>query len=222
MTPPTAGTRTITLERYTVKRLPKGVGPYTGIDTDGDGKRDEWRTNYQQVYVRRSKPHVVRLTPHHGFAKRITADELEAVKRIARKRGWDLKVKRDDITITRDRWPRLGGDLDCDPKLLDALQKTADTLDASIWVRSGKRTMAEQWALYNQLGPGIAAYPSANAPHVRGIAADCSIDGVNIGTWKSGRARAAMDRAGCCLPVGHESWHVQMKSTAAWAPNWRP
>jgi uncharacterized protein YcbK (DUF882 family) len=65
-------------------------------------------------------------------------------------------------------------------------------------------------------GHPLTAYPDANAPHVRGIAADCGIDGVNIGEYPG--AIEAMKAAGVCLPVASESWHCSLGADFAWRP----
>lgn len=99
-----------------------------------------------------------------------------------------------------------------DKKLMAALQAVAKDLDQDLYIISGKRTYAEQkrlWDLY-QAGKGNqAAYPNKNAPHIRGVAADTSVAGVNIGEYKN--ARKILDKHGLCLPVPGESWHIQGK-----------
>lgn len=221
---------TITLERFKVMKLSQGQAKYTGVDTDGDGRRDEWRSNWRTVYVQRApgKPDNVSLVPLDGYVKLLTDEEVDAVKRVAAKHKWQLSVKRSDLVFERDAYPNLGGDIDCEPELLRALQLVAGDLSrkegrkVTIWIRSGRRTMAEQWQLYNQLGPGIAAYPSLTAPHVRGVAADCGIDGVNIGAYKGGAAKPFMLNRGVCLRVAHENWHVERGPRSRWAPNHLP
>lgn len=120
----------------------------------------------------------------------------------------------------RNPYPNLSGDLDCSKDLLKRLQLVGKDLGKTIHIRSGKRTMGEQWSLYNTLGPDIAAYPSATAPHVRGIAADCGIDGINIGAYPG--ARQVMLKHGVNLRVRNENWHVEVGGRSTWAPNWLP
>lgn len=124
--------------------------------------------------------------------------------------GWRLK----------NPYPYLYGDMDCSKDLLIRLNKVGADLGKKIRIRSGRRTMAEQWELYNALGPKIAAYPSATAPHVRGIAADCGIDGINIGAYPG--ARQAMLKYDVCLRVANENWHVEVGGRDRWAKNWLP
>lgn len=116
-------------------------------------------------------------------------------------------------------YPHLVGDLDCNPDLLRRLDAVGRSLGATIRIRSGRRTMVEQQALWDQNmnpttgrpkpGHALTARPNANAPHVRGVAADCGIDGINIGAYPG--ARAAMREHGLCLNVSSENWHVQVE-----------
>ena len=209
------------LERYTVRKLGALQRPFRRVRENGAWV---WASNWQPVYVERGKPgRRVSTTPAHGFVRRLTRAEVDAVRRVARRRGWRLDVDRADLVIDVERWPHLEGDLDCDPLLLDALDAVGRELGVTVFVRSGRRSMAEQWALYNQLGPGIAAYPSESAPHVRGVAVDAGINGVDIGVWSGGRARPVLDQHGLCLRVSHEAWHVERDGViGTWAPNWRP
>jgi hypothetical protein len=66
-----------------------------------------------------------------------------------------------------------------EPTILARLRALAASLGKTITVTSGHRTLAQQSALYANRGsnPYPVAAPSANAPHIRGIAADASIDG---------------------------------------------
>jgi hypothetical protein len=192
---------TITLKRFIVTARPRTLSPYRRVD-------GEWVTNNKRVRVRRVKglSMAVALRYLHGYASLLTAAELEFVKTIARKRGWILTIRTRTLTIPR--WAWLDGDLDCSQDLLDRLNRVGKDLQRTVFVRSGRRTLAEQWELYRRLGPGIAAYPSATAPHVRGVAADCGIDGRDIGEVPG--ARNAMRRHGVCLPVPREDWHVEV------------
>lgn len=220
MTPTPSGTRR--LERTKVLYLRKGQAPYRPI-RDDDGKVVGQATTAEPLYVRRGKglsPHI-RTTGGKSYTWSMTNDELALARRVAAKYNWTLIERRADILLKPvDRWPHLDGDLDCNQQLLDKLDLVARDLGETILVRSGERTMDEQWALYNQLGPSIAAYPSATAPHVRGIAADCGINGVNIGAVKG--AREAMLKHGLCLRVANENWHVEVGSRSRWAANWLP
>lgn len=150
--------------------------------------------------------------------------QLTTAKRWAARRGLELVVR------VRNPYPHVEGDRDCNSNLLVALEKTAQILSAKhgrkivITIRSGRRTMAEQTALYNQnmQSPGrpkpghpLTAYPNAHAPHTLGIAADCGIEGKDIGDFPG--AIAALDQAGGCLPVSTEDWHVQLGENFAGA-----
>lgn len=97
------------------------------------------------------------------------------------------------------------GDTDYMPALGRALKRMSAATGVPISVNSGRRTMAEQTALYNKYLAGtgnLAAKPSPNAPHVRGIAADIS----------PGRERfgAIAQRFGLGFTVPSESWHIQL------------
>lgn len=218
---PTAATPTNErrLVRYRVTKLNDGQAPY---HRNRDG---EWVTNRAPVFVQRveGKPRNVLLTQRHGYAALLTGEEVEAVEKVAERRGWDLDVRRADIIVPRYR--HLDGDLDCNRDLLDRLEKVGAELGVTIFVRSGLRTLDEQWALYrqNMVRPGVpkpgrplTAYPDPNAPHVRGVAADCGIDGMNIGQWKRGKALPVMLKHGVALTEPTESWHVQRGTRHAW------
>lgn len=224
---PTAATPSneIRLERYRVTKLNAGQAPYR---RDAAG---EYHTNRIPVYVQRvaGKPRNVRVSPEHGYVRLLSREELEAAEKVAARRKWELDVRRADLVIPK--YSHLEGDLDCNADLLRRLDKVAAELGVTIFVRSGYRSLDEQWALYrqNMAAPGVpkpgrplTAYPNASAPHVRGVAADCGIDGVNLGAWKDGRARSVLLKHGLCLPVASESWHVEVGARARWATNWLP
>ena len=150
--------------------------------------------------------------------------QLRIARRWAAKHGLELVVK------VSDPYPHVTGDRDCNSNLLVALERTARILSVqegrkvTINIRSGRRLLSEQQALYtqNMYAPGVpkpgrplTAYPNPNAPHVLGIAADCAIDGRDIGDYPG--AIAALDQAGGCLPVGTEDWHVQLGENFAGA-----
>lgn len=102
-------------------------------------------------------------------------------------------------------------------------------MQAIITITSGRRTLHEQWAAYQDyLRGGTLAAPCCGrhylhswaacwrdcaSNHCRNRAADCTIASpggeVNIGDWP--RARHAMRGHGLCLPVGQgETWHVEI------------
>ena len=99
------------------------------------------------------------------------------------------------------------GDTDYLPELGSALNRMAAATHHSIYVQSGRRTMAEQQALYDAYlnGTGnLAAVPNANAPHVRGIAADISPGREVFG--------GVAGRYGLGFTVPSESWHIELTS----------
>lgn len=88
-------------------------------------------------------------------------------------------------------------------------------------VVSGRRTMAQQWHLYNlwRAGRGnLAAYPNPNAPHIRGggSAADCGVEDRQGGGYVSvldyGPAVRLVAKHGLFRQVPSESWHLALRS----------
>lgn len=114
--------------------------------------------------------------------------------------------------MARGGYAGVSGDTDFVPGLGRALAAMATRTGTPIYVQDGRRTMAEQQALVDRLGlwsptnPGAAA-PDANAPHIRGIAADIT----------PGRERfgGVAGRFGLGFPVGNEPWHVELLNAAA-------
>ncbi|MBC7461126.1 MAG: hypothetical protein H7287_07170, partial [Thermoleophilia bacterium] len=119
--------------------------------------------------------------------------------------------------------PHLRGDLgnpDGNPvfeETLDRLERIGEIMGQPLVVRSGSRTLAEQkslWDLHaaNPSKP-IAAFPRADAPHIRGIAADVGVgpvgEGVSLYNVKgSSAAVASVNMAFTMLHRG-EPWHIQ-------------
>jgi hypothetical protein len=150
------------------------------------------------------------------YAKDITRGKLTGSDLAAVRKHFDRKWgagKYKLVTTRVDLYPHLTGDTDCNPDLLLALERVARRLSKqhgrkiTIHIRSGRRTLAEQQELWDRYGPPRAARPNPNAPHVRGVAADCGIDGVNIGAFPG--ARAAMKAENVCLRVPGENWHAE-------------
>lgn len=124
--------------------------------------------------------------------------------------------KRLGVTVKR----RVYGDADCSPELLRRLNLVAKDLGLRIYIRFGKRTFAEQSALWRAFIARGRRAPLVARPgtsrHETGLAGDCYLvlrDGrmVNIGTIQS--ARAALRNRGLCLPVPGETWHVERGTT---------
>lgn len=100
------------------------------------------------------------------------------------------------------------GDTDYLPALGHDLNAMANSTGTPIFVTSGRRTMAEQAALYAQYkGKRPVAFPSPNAPHVRGIAADIAPGRETFG--------GVAGRFGMGFTVPAESWHIQLLNAAA-------
>ncbi len=222
-----------TLKRTKVLYLPSGE-PANHRVTLEDGKTG-WATNAKPLFVQRGPGLPSNISTKAGahFTASFTDAELERAHATAKKFDWQLVERSANIVITPpDRWAHLDGDLDCDKDLLDALELVARDLDETILVRSGRRTMDEQWSLFNanmhyvggmwvpKPGHALTAYPNANAPHVRGVAADCGINGINIGAFPG--ARTSMLKHDVALNVVSENWHCQLGGRAFWAPNWLP
>lgn len=146
-----------------------------------------------------------------GFASRFAERQGKLAVALGEKPPEPAKL----VVNPRNWWKKfVVGDTDCERELLTALANVAQDLRVTIYVRQGRRTIAEQQHLYDLYLAGkgnLAAKPNANAPHVRGIAADCAVgntrDGANIGDYKG--ARDAMKKRGLCLCVTGETWHVQ-------------
>lgn len=101
------------------------------------------------------------------------------------------------------------GDTDVRPSLLAKLRRLAAAAGTPIYIQDGGRTMAEQAALYAKYKSGrgnLAAAPTPNAPHIRGIAAD-----ITPGQGVFGKLAA---RFGLGFPVPGEPWHIQMMDAA--------
>lgn len=209
---PTAATPVRELPRWRVTATPRTLSPYRRVD-------GEWITNAKPIRVRRApgRPMALALIPRHDHAALLTAAELDFVRTIAAKRRWRLTESYTPLRIPR--YSHLEGDLDCNPDLLARLNRVAIRLSkihgrrVTIFVRSGRRTIAEQRTLWNRYRAGrgpLAAYPDPNAPHIRngGQAADCGIDGRDIGDTPG--AIGALAAEGLGLPIPGEDWHVEI------------
>jgi ribosomal protein L13E len=112
------------------------------------------------------------------------------------------------------------GDTDYGPAMARALNALARAAGVAIYVSSGGRTLSEQAALvrskglYSASNPTGAAAPSANAPHVRGIAADITPGRSVLG--------ALAGRFGLGFPLPSEPWHIQLASGNAGGVAARP
>lgn len=104
-------------------------------------------------------------------------------------------------------YPGLTGDLDFGVPLGRALSRMAISTGTPIYVQDGGRTMAEQAILYQRWLDGtgnLAAAPNANAPHIRGIAADITPGSEVFGS--------VAGRFGLGFTVPGESWHIELLS----------
>lgn len=210
--------------------------------TGGHGRR--WRLvvttrlgSIRTVYRTRTG-YSLRARKH--YSPWMTAGEIEAAKEWARRRH--VRTTR---VIDHDGWTHLrlapGALWPTDRDLLRRLNTIAVRMNRIILIRSGLRHLGRpgdypshpntQWYFWEAMNAGAgntAAYPSANAPHVRGVAADCGVvdrRGRYASIGDNRRARRLMHRLGLCLPVGPssinphgETWHV---STLAQGGGWR-
>lgn len=159
---------------------------------------------------------VVSRPDNRGFRRRFTYEEARQIVVDLRTQGRNARgqkvlspKQKDDLLIKK--WLR--GDLDFDRDTMVRLAKTARDTRAVMHVNYGKRTYAEQAALYRKYGPGRAARPGTSR-HETGMAADVVFHKArwrNIGA--SSKARAAMRKNGLCLPVRGEQWHVERGNT---------
>ena len=190
-----------------------------------------------RVVYRTKRGYSMRARPH--YSPWMTAAEVEHAKKWARRRHVrDLRVVDDDrFTHLRlaagVRWPT-------DRGLLHRLNSVGAAMHRTILIKSGRRLLGHpgdypgnpgtQWFYWEAMRAGAgntAAYPDANAPHVRGIAADCGVldrRGHYASIGDNRRARRLMHRVGLCLPVGPSSinpqgepWHVTtLQEGGAW------
>lgn len=119
------------------------------------------------------------------------------------------------ITLPRNWWKRwVFGDVDCNRDLLVALARLGKAHKVRIFVRSGRRSRAEQevlYARYRRYGHPLAARPGTSR-HETGRAADCQVNGKNLGDRFS---RAELRKYGLVLPVVGESWHAELRGQPA-------
>lgn len=201
---------------YSIEVRRKAWSPYRrGWAWDASlGKRKRvWVANWQPIYVRQMKGFLSkRLGPGPGYKKALTLKERRAVVRWARSRGYAV---RRGPAINIRKYPFLDGDTDAGHDLLSALNRVGKILGKKLWIASGFRSNAEQKILYDRYlrGEGPLAAAPGKSNHNRYGAADVHIDGMNIGDYPG--AREALKRMGLCLPVGGETWHVEIGN------NWR-
>ena len=119
----------------------------------------------------------------------------------------DPKKKADALI---KKWLR--GDLDFDRKLMINLAMAARDSKTVLHVNYGKRTYAEQAALWAKYGPPRAARPGTSR-HETGLAADVVTEKLRISVGSVKKIRAALKNHGLCLPVPNEPWHVECGST---------
>jgi hypothetical protein len=128
------------------------------------------------------------------------------------------KAKPKKVTLPRNWWKRyVFGDTDANLDLMIALAEVAKDLNGRIFIRFGKRTRAEQLALWNEFvlrnkRPPLVARPGTSR-HETGRAADCQFvpkRGSMVNLGQEPGVRPAMRRHGLCLPVRGETWHAEL------------
>jgi hypothetical protein len=107
----------------------------------------------------------------------LTAHQVTEAKKWAKRHA--AKTVR---TVPLDGWTHLRLDPSTrwptDQALLRRLNRVGRRLNRIVYIKSGHRNLSEQWGFWNhyqRYGSPVAAYPNANAPHIRGVAADCGI-----------------------------------------------
>lgn len=110
------------------------------------------------------------------------------------------------------KWPT-------DKKLLVRLNAVGQRLGRIVYIKSGHRTYSEQAYLYRLWKSGrgnLAAYPNKNAPHIRGVAADCGVidrKGNYASLGLNSDARRTAESLGLRAWVPGEPWHWQRQET---------
>ena len=141
-------------------------------------------------------------------ARKIVA-MLKKRKRVVRMQKVLTGKQKNDLLIRK--WLR--GDLDFDRDTMVRLAKAARDGKAVLHVNYGKRTRAEQQALWDKYGPPRAARPGTSR-HETGLAADVVFSKARWRNVGDSRAmRAALKKHGLSLPVSNEKWHVEKGTT---------
>lgn len=175
-----------------------------------------WKVLVQKRNKKGMREVVARTKPWRRPRRRFTYKEAVKIAATLKKQGRRarkqkvLSKKQVDDRLIR-RWLR--GDLDFDRDTMIRLAKTARDGKARLQVNYGKRSRAEQQALWNKYGYPRAARPGTSL-HETGMAADVVFWArrwQNIG--QSPAMRRAMKKHGLCLPVPNEKWHVQKGTT---------
>lgn len=227
---------------YLAQRGPKGRGGMQGVgptqltwysfQDEADRLGGCWRPDVNmRVGFTLLADHIRRLGLEQGFAayngsgeaaERYGRDALEHYRRF----DAALREKPPAPAVGKPLLPAhswkqfVYGDIDVERPLLVALAEVAREIGPAfkVFVRSGKRSRAEQqvlYAKYLRYGQPPTARPGTSR-HETGRAADCQLvfpNGAqqNIGTGPG--ARAALKRHGLCLPVPGETWHVERGTT---------
>lgn len=180
-----------------------------------------WAKTGRRKFVRRRRDGT--FTFRNKGRVKLNRREARAAMVWARGRGADPKRTTRPGRAFLDLAP--GAAWPTDGRLLRKLNRVARRRRRIIRIVSGRRTYRQQLALWNAWlrhrdfgGPpaNLAAYPNANAPHIRGVAADCGVVDAK-GRYRSlgldaKAARLARD-AGLAAWVPGEPWHWQRRET---------
>ncbi len=148
--------------------------------------------------------------------RKFTKPEAFRLRAHLKSRGRSAKIRkikdpRHANNVLIENW--LTGDLDFDRDTMVRLAKVARDAKVKLHVNYGKRTYAEQKALFDKYGYPRAARPGTSR-HETGEAAD-----VVHGRWRWRNlgdirgVRTAMKRHKLCLPVPNEKWHCEKGSS---------
>jgi hypothetical protein len=209
--------------------LRQGCGPtqltWSGFQDDADARGGCWKPEVNLlVGFEILAGHIRRLGVEKGFARyngdgpAADAYGRDAVQKVPR---WQALMKegapapKKMVLNPRNWWMKhVFGDTDCNRNVLTRLANVSKEIHQPIFIREGNRTREEQqhfWDLF-QAGKGARAARPGTSNHEFGRAADCAVgadrNGPNIGDFRG--AREAMRRRGLCLPVGGETWHVEI------------
>lgn len=138
---------------------------------------------------------------------------VESALRSAFGFGLDGLFRREQRPHYMAKGGKVTGDTDFLPSMHRALDRMSAATGVPIFVQSGRRTLGEQAALVRKKGiwspsnPTGAAPVSANAPHVRGVAAD-----ITPGRERFGKIAG---RYGLAFNVPGEPWHVALTGAGA-------
>ena len=156
---------------------------------------------------------------------RFTAEEAEEAKAWAAKKYKNAKkIWKQSESKRTHLYKKDSAKYPKDSALNKHLDRCGRRMGRRVYIVSGYRSYAEQEHLYRLYLAGkgnLAAAPNANAPHIRGIAADCGVitKGGNYLSFmkykpkKGVSAAQAAAKEDLVASVPGEPWHLQRKAT---------